>query len=523
MMFASAAAGWLRRRPAVAVLLLVVGVGLTSGRARSDRKQRGPIAQAVAGAAAPRVDTVFGVLRITSPAALERLLPDTSVPRERVRLLWLAGRAAQPTAGGTVVVDDASGVLEVGEKLRVRRRRLTLDGRAIASVAAAAGNGLWVTTAGGEVLRVDSSGTLVADASQHSLGYTSVGGDARGSRPWLVRSTSRFAFQLDSGAPLLVRLDANGRGLDIGRPIVPAHALLTDLANAGSIAVSGDTAYYAPFIRDEVVALGGRGDTLWIASRGLPQSTSDPRFEVVRGRATINYHPVNLGVALGPDGALYALSTPGFTTAESRLDVFDRQSGRLLRSARLSTALPTIAVAADGRVYLLDALRLLTGVAPSEREALPPIALPLLAGGHMTLDAAAGRLTLVNVWASWCAPCRSEMPALDSLKQQLAEESRFLFVTMNEDVRPADARAFLAAYGFDFPVMLGGGRLQSRLHYPGLPYTILLDASGRIVQRWIGFTGPDQIDAIRTAIAAELTRMNAVQGPTPSHSSHGSH
>ncbi len=517
------AAGWRWSRPAAVGALLGLGIVLTSTLARNGRANAGPIAQPVADVAPPRIDTVAGVVRITSRTAPERLLPDTSLPRERVRLLWLAGRPTQPTATGAVVVDDAGGVLEVSEELQVRRRRLTLEGRTIASVAASAGGGLWLTTLEGEVLRVDSRGALADSASARSLGYASVSSDASGSRTWLVRSTSRFAFQLDSAAPLFVKLNATGDGFAIGRSVVPAHVLLTDLANAGSIAVAGDTVYYAPFIRDEVIALGSAGDTLWIASRSLPQTTPDPRFEVVNGRATISYHPVNLGVALGPDDRLYVLSTPGFTTSESRLDVFDRYSGRLLRSARFATALPTIAVAPDGRVHLLDALRLLTGVAPSERESLPPIALPLLTGGHMTLDSTAGRLTLVNVWASWCAPCRTEMPALDSLRSQLAEESRFRFVTVDEDVRTADARAFLAEYGFDFPVMLGGGRQQNRLHYPGLPYTILLDAEGRIVQRWIGFTGPEQIGAIRTAIAAELTRMNALQELSGTHRNHSPH
>jgi thiol-disulfide isomerase/thioredoxin len=477
-----AAAGWRWRRSAAAVLVLGTAASLTS----------------------------------------LRLLKDSSEPREPVRLLWLAGRAAQPTASGTLVVDDAGGVLEVDERLRLRRRRLALQGRVVVSAAAARGDGLWVTTGTGETLRFDAAGALLDSIPARALGYPSVASDPIGSRVWLVRSTARFAFQLDSTAPMLMTLDASGGARSIGRPVLPQHVLLSDLANAGSIAVAGDVAYYAPFIRDEIVALGEAGDTLWIASRGLPQSTAEPRFEVADGRAVINYHPVNLGIAVGPDGLLYVLSTPGFTTAQARLDVFDPASGQLLRSLTLATALPTLAVSADGRVYVLDALRLLTGVAPDERQALPPLTLPLLTGGRMTLDSTGGRLTLINVWASWCAPCRTEMPALDSLQKELVEESRFRFVTITDDVRAGNARDFVAEYGFEFPVMLGAGRMQARLHYPGLPYTLLLDTKGRIVQRWVGFTGRDQIDAIRTAVAAELARLNGLT-EADSHAGHGAH
>ncbi len=68
----------------------------------------------------------------------------------------------------------------------------------------------------------------------------------------------------------------------------------------------------------------------------------------------------------------------------------------------------------------------------------------------------------------------------------------------------ADARAFLDEFGFDFPVLLGRGRLRERYHYVGLPFTVLLDRQGRMVQRWIGFGGEQQIKAIRAVIQAEL-------------------
>jgi hypothetical protein len=60
--------------------------------------------------------------------------------------------------------------------------------------------------------------------------------------------------------------------------------------------------------------------------------------------------------------------------------------------------------------------------------------------------------------------------------------------------------------GFDFPVLLGKGRLRDRYHYIGLPYTVLLDRDGKVVQRWLGFKGPEQIQAERALIKAEVER-----------------
>jgi thiol-disulfide isomerase/thioredoxin len=220
----------------------------------------------------------------------------------------------------------------------------------------------------------------------------------------------------------------------------------------------------------------------------------------------IDYAPVNLGIAMGADGRLYVLSVPGFTTSESRIDAYDPVTGLLLRTARIPHPLPTVAVDEQGRLYLLDAFRLLTGIAPSEREAFAPFDLERLGSEHrMTLADLEGKVVLMNVWASWCAPCRVEMPALDDLQRSI-EHPDFRFITMNEDVMVGDAQAFLEEHGFGFPVLLGRGRLQRQFHYMGLPFTVLLDREGRVVQRWTGFAGEEQIAGIRAVVQAELSR-----------------
>ncbi|MBA3893690.1 MAG: TlpA family protein disulfide reductase [Gemmatimonadales bacterium] len=253
------------------------------------------------------------------------------------------------------------------------------------------------------------------------------------------------------------------------------------------------------------MALTPAGDTLWLTRRDLPQTTIERRFEIREGQVVIDYHPVNLGLALGLDGRLYALSTLGFTLTESRLDVLEPATGRLLRTARLSTAQPTIAVGRDGRTYLLDASELLSGVPEQEREAAPDFDLPTLRGGRLSSATLRGRVVLLNFWASWCTPCRTEMPALDSLRREIAD-TEFVLVGANEDRDVGAARAFMNRLGFDFPFVLGRGSLRRRFHYPGLPYTVLLDRAGRIAGRWIGFAGPQQLRTVRALVRSEVDR-----------------
>jgi hypothetical protein len=97
------------------------------------------------------------------------------------------------------------------------------------------------------------------------------------------------------------------------------------------------------------------------------------------------------------------------------------------------------------------------------------------------------------------------MPALDTLQRSI-DDPDFEFITLNEDTNPEDAKEFMEMFGFEFPAALGMGELKASYHYRGLPFTLLLDREGRIVQRWIGYQGHDQMDAISTVIHAELGR-----------------
>jgi thiol-disulfide isomerase/thioredoxin len=451
------------------------------------------------------------VRHVLAPDAPERLIPDTTFPTRPVRIIWFQGRPARPLPdGGAVALDGAGGVIEFGPHL-AQRRPPALGGREIVS-AASTRDALWLSDADGAVVRVAPDGR-VQTVAQQEIQYPAVTADPTRDEVWLVRRPDYWEYRLpERQAPLLVRLAGAGSVAETaGHIIVPQEQLLTEFVNAGHVAVAGDTIYLAPFIRDQVIALSATGDTLWVTRRELPQSTPQPRFVLSGGKAMIDYHPVNLGVVLGPDDRLYVLSTPGFTTTEARLDVFDRFSGRLQRSARLADALPTLAADQEGRVYRIDPFRLFTGTDPAAREPFTAFDLELLGGGRMTLGDLAGKVTLINFWASWCTPCRTEMPALDSLRRSIADPE-FQFLTMNEDVNRWDGAGFMRELGFDFPVLLGGGRLRERYHYIGLPFTVLLDREARVVQRWVGFAGAAQAQAERALIRAELDRQPSMAG-----------
>jgi thiol-disulfide isomerase/thioredoxin len=116
-------------------------------------------------------------------------------------------------------------------------------------------------------------------------------------------------------------------------------------------------------------------------------------------------------------------------------------------------------------------------------------------------EALAGRrLTIVNVWAGWCAPCREEMPMLKRLRPEIeARGGALVGVSVDDD---ADgARAFVAAMGIDFPSYHGGRALSEAIAEPTVPTTLFVDASGRVVFRVRGLLSEA---ALRSALDEHL-------------------
>jgi len=120
---------------------------------------------------------------------------------------------------------------------------------------------------------------------------------------------------------------------------------------------------------------------------------------------------------------------------------------------------------------------------------LPPLVLPDLDGKPHRLDDYRGRRVLLNFWASWCAPCLREMPALAEAQAKFGEQGAIVVgIAMDE---PTHVRAFLAAHPLDYPILIGDSGPPSTSSKLGntrqvLPYSVLIDADGRILATHAG-------------------------------------
>ena len=137
---------------------------------------------------------------------------------------------------------------------------------------------------------------------------------------------------------------------------------------------------------------------------------------------------------------------------------------------------------------------------PVPQTPLPPLQGLMNNGAQVPgLDPAAfkGKVTLVNVWASWCVPCHDEAPLLTAL----AKDTRFQMIGINYKDAPDNARRFLGRYGNPFASVGvdGNGRAAIEWGVYGVPETFIIGRDGKIAYKLVGPITPDNINSVLMA------------------------
>jgi cytochrome c biogenesis protein CcmG/thiol:disulfide interchange protein DsbE len=134
---------------------------------------------------------------------------------------------------------------------------------------------------------------------------------------------------------------------------------------------------------------------------------------------------------------------------------------------------------------------------PVPQAALPALPGLLKEGAQLPgLNPAAftGKVSVVNVWASWCVPCHDEMPLL----VQIAKDNRLQVVGINYKDAADNARRFLGRYGNPFGIVGvdGNGRASIEWGVYGVPETFVVGREGTIVYKMVGPVTPENIDRV---------------------------
>ena len=125
----------------------------------------------------------------------------------------------------------------------------------------------------------------------------------------------------------------------------------------------------------------------------------------------------------------------------------------------------------------------------------PSFVLPRAGGGEVRFDGGSGRPTVIDFWATWCGPCRTELPVLDRLAGRHRGAIDFIAVSVDEPGERARVLAFLAERRLSLPVALDGLAVANRFLVTNLPHLILVGAAGRIREQLVGGRDEAELDA----------------------------
>lgn len=155
-------------------------------------------------------------------------------------------------------------------------------------------------------------------------------------------------------------------------------------------------------------------------------------------------------------------------------------------------------VAGDGSIALLD---------PEQRVAAPDFTGVTLTNESFALAEHRGEVVAINVWASWCGPCRAEAPALEAVWTQNRADG-FLLLGLNTRDSSTAAQGFVKTYAITFPSVVDtDGQIQllfsDSLPPQAIPSTVIVDKQGRVAARILGPTSQATLQGLVDALLAE--------------------
>jgi len=140
----------------------------------------------------------------------------------------------------------------------------------------------------------------------------------------------------------------------------------------------------------------------------------------------------------------------------------------------------------------------------------PDFTLQSLDGKTVRLSDYRGKGVLLNFWATWCGPCKIEMPWFVELQKQYGPEGLQILGVAMDDASPGEIAAFAKEMGVNYPVLIGKEAVADAYGgVEGLPYTFYIDRNGKVVDKIIGLRSRSEIEDDVKAILASSSTVQA--------------
>lgn len=170
--------------------------------------------------------------------------------------------------------------------------------------------------------------------------------------------------------------------------------------------------------------------------------------------------------------------------------------------ARWTLVLTTVVILATTGIYLFvgdsDGEPIGEALLSDSLVTAPNFELERVRGGTFRLSDQRGKVVVLNIWATWCPPCREEIPDLIAIQDEMREQVVVAGVSIDTG-DPADVQAFAEEFGINYPVVIDTEKYGPIL---GIPTTFLIDASGRLQLKASGMVTNEQLRPVLERLAA---------------------
>jgi cytochrome c biogenesis protein CcmG/thiol:disulfide interchange protein DsbE len=142
-------------------------------------------------------------------------------------------------------------------------------------------------------------------------------------------------------------------------------------------------------------------------------------------------------------------------------------------------------------------------------DVMPPYSAKLLDGKSFDVAAQKGSVVLLNVWATWCGPCRFEVPELQKLHEKYGQRGLKVVGVSVDEGEPVEVKKFVAENKITYPIALDAeGHVANVLRTVVLPTSVIIGRDGRIVWRRIGPVMPNETAALDEVVQRALAKKS---------------